>query len=92
MLLRNKAAPLFKTLTLVCSAYYVHSLEPAGECNHWASVAFASEDPPQLGWVQDGWSESSGLHTRRSLNRHPGKDAAEWAHTGYSPDICSEQR
>lgn len=92
MILRNKKAPLLKTLTLVCSAYCVRSLVPAGECNHWASVAFASEDPPQLGWVQDGRSESSGLHMRRSLNHHLGKDAAEWVHTGYSPEVCSEQR
>lgn len=27
--------------TSVCSACCVHSLEPAGERNHWASAAFA---------------------------------------------------
>lgn len=80
--------------TSVCSAYCVRSLEPAGERNHWASAEFAEEDPPQLGWFQDGSPGSFGSHRRKELYHHLATDAAAspcvirmW----YSPEICSEQ-
>lgn len=70
----------------MCSAYCVHSLEPAGGRNHWASGALASEDPSQLGWVQDGRLVSLCFHRGRELYYHLGKDAAAWLRTWYSPE------
>lgn len=38
---QSSSLPYNTSLTSVCSAYCVRSLEPAGEHNHWASAAFA---------------------------------------------------
>lgn len=79
-------------LTSVHSACCVHIPAPAGERNHWAFAAFASEGPPLPGWLLDGRPGSSGSRKRRELWRHLGTGAAASpcvSHMTCSPEINS---